>query len=184
MNNIEFYIFENETRYRLPDGTDERLTEGSHEVIKHMLDKIENLYPKAYAALNKEYKKLNAIPFLKRYNIVNRFCRCNFGSIDNIRDIDSKGRFVFEHVPCPLRGECSMEGIVCNPEFNSQISKSEMRVLELLYRGFEKEEIAEKLFLSVHTVNNHIHNAYVRLGFHEKAEFIDYAHRNKLFKGE
>jgi DNA-binding NarL/FixJ family response regulator len=87
-------------------------------------------------------------------------------------------------VPCPLRGECILEGVVCSPEFNSKISDSEMRVLELLYKGYDKEEIAEKLFLSVHTVNNHIRNAYVRLGFREKAEFIDYAHRNKLFKDE
>ena len=184
MTNIEFYILDNETRYRLPDGTDEKLTESSLEVISFMIDKIENLYPKAYAALQKEYKPLNAIPFLKRYNVVNRFCRCNFGSIDNVRDIDSKGRFVFEYVSCPLRGECLMEGVVCSPEFCSQISKSEMRVLELLYRGYDKEEIAEKLFLSIHTVNNHIRNAYTRLGFHEKSEFIDYAHRNKLFKEE
>ncbi|MDR1561169.1 MAG: helix-turn-helix transcriptional regulator [Holosporaceae bacterium] len=149
-----------------------------------MLDKIESLYPKAYSALNKEYKQLTAIPSLKRFNIVNRFCRCNFGTIDNIRDIDGKGRFVFEYVPCPLRGECRLEGVVCAPEFNSKISDSEMRVLELLYRGFEKEEIAEKLHLSIHTINNHIRNAYTRLGFHEKAEFIDYAHRNKIFKNE
>jgi DNA-binding CsgD family transcriptional regulator len=184
MTNVEFYILDNETRYRLPDGTDEKLTEGSYEVIKYMFDKIESLYPKAYAALNKEYKQLTAIPPLKRFKIVNRFCRCNFGSIDNIKDIDSNGRFVFEYVPCPLRGECLMEGVVCSPEFNSKISDSEMRVLELLYKGYDKEEIAEKLFLSVHTVNNHIRNAYVRLGFREKAEFIDYAHRNKLFKDE
>jgi DNA-binding CsgD family transcriptional regulator len=182
--NIEFYIFDNETRYRLPDGTDEKLTENSLEVISYMLDKIENLYPKAYAALNKEYKQLKAIPFLIRYRIVNRFCRCNFGSIDNIKDIDSKGRFVFEYVSCPLRGECLLDGVVCSPEFDSKISRSEMRVLELLYKGYDKEEIAEKLFLSVHTVNNHIRNAYVRLGFHEKAEFIRYAQKNKLFKDE
>jgi DNA-binding CsgD family transcriptional regulator len=184
MHSVEFYILDNETRYRLPDGTDEKLTENSHEIISFMLDKIENLYPKAYAALNKEYKQLTAIPFLKRFNIVNRFCRCNFGSIDNIKDVDSRGRFVFEYVPCPLRGECRLEKVVCEPEFESQISKSEMRVLELLYKGFEKEEIAERLFISIHTVNNHIRNAYVRLGFHEKAEFIDYAHRHKLFKEE
>jgi DNA-binding CsgD family transcriptional regulator len=181
MTNVEFYILDCETRYRLPDGTDERLTESRTEVIRYILDKIENLYPKAYAALNKEYKKLTD-PAWKRFNIANRFCRCNFGSIDNVKDLDGQGQPRLEYVSCPRRGECALEGVVCEPEFNVKISNSEMRVLKLLYKGYGKEAIAEKLCLSPHTVNNHIRNAYMRLGFHEKADFIKYACEHKLFK--
>lgn len=56
-----------------------------------------------------------------------------------------------------------------------------MRVLKLWYDGYSKEEIAERLYLSVHTINNHIRNAYTRLGIHEKAEFFRYAEQNHLF---
>ena len=45
-----------------------------------------------------------------------------------------------------------------------------------------KEEIAEQLYLSAHTVNNHIRNAYFRLGIHSKAEFVKYAENNRLFQ--
>ena len=57
-----------------------------------------------------------------------------------------------------------------------------MRVLRLWYQGKKKEDIAEELYLSVHTINNHIRNAFTRLGLHEKAEFVKYAESNKLFR--
>ena len=56
--------------------------------------------------------------------------------------------------------------------------------MELWYKGLTKEEIAERLYLSVHTVNQHVRNALARLGLHEKAEFFSYATRNNLFKNE
>ena len=90
--------------------------------------------------------------------------------------------FHFEHVFCPLRGECKFENIVCHPEFESHISKAEKRILERWYRGESKEEIADALFLSIHTINNHIRNAFQRLNIHNKAEFVRFADSNNLFK--
>lgn len=185
MKNIEFYNFEREVWYRTADGRGEQLTEDNREVVELMIDKIKALYTSANKALRECYAKLSYNPKMFEYRIVKRFCKCNFGAIDtSSSDVDNLGRFNFEQVQCPLRGECKLEGIVCNPKFNSQISDSEMRVLELVFRGEEKEYIADKLCLSPHTINNHIRNAYTRLGFHEKAEFIDYAHVNNLFKDE
>lgn len=180
--NIEFYSYENELWYREPSGKTERLTERHHEIISSVLERIEHFYPKAYVALGKEYERCLPNLSLYRFRMVQRFCRCNFGNIDNVADIDSYGRFHLERVPCPLRGECRMEGIICSPEFNSRLSESELRVLKLWYQGFTKEEIAEDLYLSIHTVNNHIRNAFARLGLHEKAEFFRYAESNNLFK--
>ena len=76
---------------------------------------------------------------------------------------------------------CRYENIICRPEFEHHISEAEMRVLRLWYQGLSKSEIAEKLYISPHTVNNHIRNAFVRLGIHEKAEFFRYAEINKLY---
>ena len=49
------------------------------------------------------------------------------------------------------------------------------------YCGKDKDEIAENLFLSPHTVKNHIKSAYCKLGIHEKSEFIKYANAHNLF---
>lgn len=183
MRPIEFYTFEDEVCFRTEDGNSGQLTEDSRDVVCFMNNQIKELYPDAYKKLSKLFDKLSVSPRLHQYRVVKRFCKCNFGEIyQSAYDVDSKGRFHFEKVACPLRGECDMENIVCNPKFNSRISDSEMRVLELVYKGCEKEYIANTLCLSLHTVNNHIRNAYTRLGFHEKAEFVDYAHRNNLFK--
>lgn len=179
---IEFYTYEDEVWWRTADGHAERLTEKNHEVIELLLDKIEQFYPSAYAALCKEYERLQMNQSLYRFRIVQRFAKCNFGVIDNIPDIDSYGKLNLECVPCPLRGECRQEGVICRPEFDSRISEAEMRVLKLWYKGMSKEDIAEELYLSVHTVNNHIRNAFARLGIHEKAQFFRYAEQNKLFR--
>jgi hypothetical protein len=57
-----------------------------------------------------------------------------------------------------------------------------MRVMQLVYEGFNNEDIAERLYLSPHTVKNHIKSVYLKLDIHEKSEFIQYAHKNNLFK--
>ena len=178
----EFFTFENEVWFRLPNGLSDRLTEKNTDIISATLDKIEKFYPKAYCALCKEYERCKPNLLFFRFRIVSRFCKCNFGNIDNVPDIDNAGKFNFEHVPCPLRGECRYEHIICNPEFDLHISEAEMRVLRLWYQGKKKEDIAEELYLSVHTINNHIRNAFTRLGLHEKAEFVKYAESNKLFR--
>lgn len=182
MNGIEFYIFEDEIWYRTEDGKNEKLTESSREVIKEVLECIQEFYPKAYSVLSEFYGKSRTNIIYWQYVIVRRFCKCNFGNIDNVPDLDSQHRFHFERVACPLRGECPLENVVCNPVFNSKISDAEMRVLEKVFNGYSNKAIADSLFLSIHTVHNHIRNAYTRLGIREKAEFIDYAHRNNLFK--
>lgn len=179
---FEFFTFENEVWYRLPDGSSDKLTEKNVDIISAALDRIEKFYPKAFHALCNEYERCKPnLPFF-RFRIVSRFCKCNFGNIDNIPDIDKFGRFNFEYVSCPLRGECRHERIICHPEFDHHISDAEMRVLRPWYHGVSKEDIASDLCLSVHTVNNHIRNAFTRLGIHNKAEFVRYADSNALFR--
>lgn len=81
-----------------------------------------------------------------------------------------------------MRGECKYEGVICDPQFDSRISDAEMRVMRLVYEGLSNEDIADKLYLSPHTVKNHIKSVYLKLGIHEKSEFIQYVHKNNLFK--
>lgn len=181
MNDLEFYIYDNELWCIFPDGRNEKITEGS-ELVKPILEAIREFYPEAYADLMKWYQKSSArVPYFQ-FLMVNRFCKCNFGNLDNTKkDINRKGLFNFEHVQCPLRGECTHENIVCNPKFNSRISDAEMRVMKLVNDGMSNEEIASELYLSPHTVKNHIKSVYLKLGIHEKSEFIQYAQRNHIF---
>ena len=182
MERIEFFNFEDEVWYRGDDGKSEKLTEASF-VVPQMIEKIEQFYPKAYKALSAEYDKCKLNLSYFRFKIVNRFCKCNFGSIDNIPDVRNDV-FNFERVPCPLRGECRLEGVVCAPEFENKVSNAEMRVMRLISQSKTAEEIADELYLSVYTVRNHLRNIYSRLGLHNRQELMTYIHKNKLFENE
>lgn len=114
-----------------------------------------------------------------------RFCKCNFCSLDatvyDVEDVDADGKFNFEKVECPMRGECPYEGIICMPKFNSNLSAAELRVMEQLYRGKSEQEAAKELFLSPNTVHQHVKSVYVKLGIHRLADFVQYANKNNLF---
>lgn len=182
MERIEFFNFEDEVWYKSEDGSNERLTETS-KVVPIMIEKIEQFYPKAYKALCDEYEKCKYSLSYYRFKIVNRFCKCNFGNIDNVPDLKD-GMFNFERVACPLRGECRLEGVVCGPEFENKVTPAEERVMKLVSQSKTAEEIADTLYLSVFTVRNHIRNIYSRLNIHNRQELISYIHKNKLFENE
>lgn len=179
---IEFYIFNEELWYITEDGTNQVLSEHNTDIIQKMIVAIRERYPEAYESLSKEYQRsaLN-VPYYQ-FLIVRRFCKCNFGKLDTTKyDIDNLGRFNFERVECPLRGECKFDGVVCFPKFNSKLSPAEERVMILIYQGLSKEEVGEKLSLSPNTVKQHVKSAYCKLGVHDKGEFVKLAKDNNLF---
>ena len=182
MGGLEFYIFDSELWCKSDDGENKIVDERQTEIIETVLGMIRECYPLAYKALTKEYEKslLNA-PYYQ-YLIVRRFCKCNFGKLDSTKhDIDCGGSFHFEKVECPLRGECKHEGVICSPKFNSKLSEQELRVMKLIYNGASKDDVAEQLYISPFTVKNHIKSVYLKLGIHEKSEFIQYANNHNLF---
>lgn len=178
----EFYIYNEELWYLSEDGTNKPLTERDEELIGQLLQRIIDDYPEAYKALSEKYEKSSANVRYYQYLIVRCFCKCNFGTLDGTKmDIDPKGRFNFEKVSCPCRNECKFEGIVCMPKFNTKLSNAEERVMRALYDGCSNEEIADKLYLSVNTVKNHIKSAYRRLGVNDRGEFIKLASEKNFF---
>ena len=52
------------------------------------------------------------------------------------------------------------------------ISKREQEVAELILQGKSNKEIEKKLFISIHTVKNHVYNLYQKLGVKSRAQFI------------
>lgn len=181
--NVEFFRFEKEMWYRTFDGENHKLIEDDRDIVAPMFESLESMYPKAYAYLKAKYFKLFNSN-IKRYQFkcVDHFLRCNLSRIDNVPDIDSRGIFHFEHVDCPLRGICTGEGAICEPELNVNLGNCEREVMELLFRGLNQGEIAIKLGKSQDTVHNQIFRSYAKLGVSEKAEFVHYAYKNNLFK--
>lgn len=182
MGGVEFYIFEGELWCKSDDGGNRVVDESQTELIKFVLDEIREYFPAAYKALVNEYQNSSFnVPYFQ-YLIVRRFCKCNFGKLDGTKsDIDRFGRINFEKVECPLRGECKFEGVVCSPKFNSNLSDAELRVMKLIFQGASNDDVAEQLHISPNTVKNHIKSVYLKLGIHEKSEFIRYAENNNLF---
>jgi DNA-binding CsgD family transcriptional regulator len=62
----------------------------------------------------------------------------------------------------------------------SLLSDREKDVLRLLVEGFSNKEIAEKLFISTHTVISHRKNIVQKTGIHSVAGLTIYAVANKL----
>jgi len=50
------------------------------------------------------------------------------------------------------------------------LSKRELRVARQVARGRTQKEIAKRMFISRHTVNNHLANIYNKLHIHNEAD--------------
>ncbi len=59
------------------------------------------------------------------------------------------------------------------PSGHGNLTKKENEILNLLSKGFLYKEIAAKLFISVGTVTQHIHNIYEKLHVSNKTEAIN-----------
>jgi len=55
---------------------------------------------------------------------------------------------------------------------SEQLTSREMDVLELLVQGCSNREISERLFISVHTVKNHITNIFQKIGVNDRSQLI------------
>jgi DNA-binding NarL/FixJ family response regulator len=61
-----------------------------------------------------------------------------------------------------------------------KISDRELDVVRLIAEGFNSEEIAQKLFLSEHTIKTHRKNILEKLDLNNTAELINFIHKHKL----
>ncbi|MBK9097154.1 MAG: response regulator transcription factor [bacterium] len=60
------------------------------------------------------------------------------------------------------------------------LSDREKEILSLLVEGLSKKQIAEKIFLSHHTVDSHLRNIYAKLEVHSRSSAISKAIKEKL----
>ena len=60
------------------------------------------------------------------------------------------------------------------------ISEREVEIIKLIAEGFINKEIADKLFLSTHTVNTHRKNIMSKLGVNNATGIVIFAVRERL----
>ena len=66
---------------------------------------------------------------------------------------------------------------------DADLTKRELEVLELLFNELSNQEIADKLFISLRTVETHKHNIMEKTGAKNMAGLVKFAIRHKLFDG-
>ena len=69
------------------------------------------------------------------------------------------------------------EPLSCQPV---SLSERELEIIKLVAEGFSNTEIAEKLYLSAHTVNTHRKNIMSKIGVNKTAAIVMYAVKNNL----
>jgi len=148
------------------------------KLIEAVYDKIQQDYPEALERLQFKYKNKADHKFI----MVRRFLKCNFSLHDSEVDYDKAGDLHLEIVQCPLKGECEDDGIICEPKLNTNLSDRELEVLKLLVANYNNHEIADLLFISHFTVDNHKKNIYRKLKINNVGQLVDYAYKNKLVK--
>lgn len=180
MQRMEFYVIDDEVWCKFANGRNIIVDEHCIDIVNSLFDAIKERYVDTFSALEEIYGKsrLN-IPYYK-YKISKRFIRCNFSRLDStFIDVDND-RFNTEKVDCPIRGECPYEGVVCCMKPSSCLSRAEHRVAVLWFDGMDKEGIAEELYLSYETVNNHIRNIYKKINVHDRGEFVKFMIANDI----
>jgi DNA-binding NarL/FixJ family response regulator len=66
------------------------------------------------------------------------------------------------------------------PSLASKLTAREMEVLQLLARGFDQDDIAERLYISRKTVATHIEHILQKLGVRTRAQAVAFAYREDL----
>lgn len=176
---LELFINDDEVFYQDAEGM--HALKPYAPIVNDIFERVEEFYPKAYEALKGLYAESEAYPPIFRYKVVRRFCKCNFGVLDHTKEDIEDRVFYLERVPCPLRGECGYQGIICMPEVNTKLSEGEKRVMRLVCEGKGNYEIAEELCISPNTVKRHISTSYTKTQTRNRAEFCKYASDNNIF---
>ena len=185
MNKLELFISD-DTLFADKENNCFVVDQTNTDLINEVLNTIKDCYPLAYKSLDAYYKDSKPNKMYHKYLIVRRFLKCNFAKLDKTHiDIEiTNGRMNmnFENIDCPLKDECKLKGIVCMPIFSCGLSDRELEVSKLWFDGLDTEEIAEKLFLSVDTIKNHVRNIYEKIDVHSRSEFVKYMIRHKIFE--
>ena len=169
---IEFFIAPDGRGVTVKDGAEYRSLSDDSVLIDTMSALINKHFPKASNALDSIYSE--------KHSKVMRFVKCNFGCCDNVLDIDGE-TVNLEYVPCPMRGECDMENIICNPAQKiTGLTTQETNVAKLIAENLTNDKIAETLFISEQTAKTHRRNIMTKLNCHNTPDLIQIIKRHNI----
>ncbi|MEM6830386.1 MAG: response regulator transcription factor [Bacteroidota bacterium] len=100
--------------------------------------------------------------------------------INALRAVKNGNRFFCNNI-LDLVVDSQKEEEDCEP---TSLSPREYQVLQLITKGKKTNQIAEKLHVSVHTINSHRKNILKKLNIQSPAELIVYALESGLVKNE
>jgi len=103
--------------------------------------------------------------------------------VDSVRETAKGGKFFCGQILNTIRKEAIDINDLEIAEFNCEpvsISDREIEIITLIAEGYTNVEIAEKLFLSPHTVNTHRKNILQKLGVNNTAAVVMYAVKTQL----
>lgn len=150
---IEFFVKPNGEIIIDDNGACRPLLASDRDLCQYVLHLISKQYPAAYAALENLYSKSKGNPIYYDYIRVHRFIRCNFSKSDNLTFDIEAGVLHIEDVPCPIRCECSLYGVVCKPK-PLGLSDREVEIAKLYALGKTYDEISVELKITRSTIKN------------------------------
>lgn len=181
MERIEFATTsDGQITVRGESGT--RLLKDDNETIDRVLELVERYYPAAFALLKVMYKESERNYRFNKYLRASRFIRCNMGVDDLLSsDIDDDNLHL-EFVPCPLRGECVLEGFICRPKRKLMLSKAESEVAKMYAQGMSLKLIAKIRRVSINTVKNQLVFARKKFGLKAQKEIMRYIKTEDIYE--
>lgn len=160
---LEFFTDKGKTKF-LRNGKVRPLARLDFPIIEKIKKKIG-----ADAELDAELKHHHPDSEWKR---IEMFIRCRYGGIDHFSDMDNGELTAGDFWPCPLRGKCRSEGIICrSPVYEGvEIEKEEVKMIQLLTTADTNETIADKLAMPMGTFHLVKKNLYNKLNVFTKQE--------------
>jgi DNA-binding NarL/FixJ family response regulator len=155
--------------YRLPDGTGVELVTELRNVLPHVGFVMVTAFPDP-GALSAALKA-GCRGFVSKSNGVNAL----LGAIRRVADGE---------LAVSAQWLAELATYLSSREARSAelLSKREREVLAELGTGASTEQIADRLFLSVHTVRNHVHSVLHKLDAHSRLEAVSRAQKQGLLE--
>lgn len=118
-----------------------------------------------------------------RLGIIKQFVICNYGGFDHVADMINGELQATEYWPCPHRAVCPFQGKICDglkTDTGNFLTHTEVRVIKHIAAGMLDKQIADKMGVSVLTVQKHNSNIRKKTGLGRKPELVIFAHKKNL----